>query len=133
MLLEVGMVVLSLDAPFSSLSQDDEIASLGDLLEDTSTLGPAEQVEKNEVTTLLATAIDNLPERERVLISLYYNDELTMKEISKVMRVSESRVCQLHMQAVLRLRAALNIHQPSEGTKGSVGMRVPTGSRRAKE
>ncbi len=133
MLLEVGMVVLSLDAPFSSLSQDDEVASLGDLLEDTSTLGPAEQVEKNEVTTLLAAAIDNLPERERVLISLYYNDELTMKEISKVMRVSESRICQLHMQAVLRLRAALNIHQSSEGTKGSMGMRVPTSSKRVRE
>ncbi|MFL5624341.1 MAG: FliA/WhiG family RNA polymerase sigma factor [Ktedonobacteraceae bacterium] len=128
MLLEVGMVVLSLDAPFSSFSQDDEVASLGDLLEDTSTPGPAEQVEKNEVATLLATAIDNLPERERILISLYYNDELTMKEISKVMRVSESRVCQLHMQAVLRLRAALNVHQPSEDSKGSVSMRVPTGS-----
>ncbi len=117
MLLEVGIVVLSLDAPFSSLAQDDEVASLGDLLEDTSTPGPDEQVEKNELTTLLASAIDNLPERERILVSLYYNDELTMKEISKVMRVSESRVCQLHMQAVLRLRASLNVHQESIGPK----------------
>src|SRR5436309_14407414 len=80
MLLEVGIVVLSLDAPFSSLSQDDEIASLGDLLEDTSAPGPAEQVEKNELTALLAAAVDNLPERERILISLYYHDVLTMKE-----------------------------------------------------
>ncbi len=128
MLLEVGIVVLSLDAPFSSLSQDDEVASLGDLLEDTSTLGPAEQVEKNELATLLAAAIDNLPERECILVSLYYNDELTMKEISKVMGVSESRVCQLHMQAVLRLRAALNVHQESRVTTRAQHMRVPTGS-----
>jgi RNA polymerase sigma factor FliA len=128
MLLEVGIIVLSLDAPFSSLSQDDEVASLGDLLEDTSTPGPAEQVEKNELTTLLAAAIDNLPERERILVSLYYSDELTMKEISKVMGVSESRVCQLHMQAVLRLRACLNVHQEARVTQKAHEMRVPTGS-----
>ncbi len=128
MLLEVGIVVLSLDAPFSSFSQDDEIASLGDLLEDTSALGPAEEVEKNELTVSLAAAVDNLPERERILISLYYHDELTMKEISKVMGVSESRVCQLHMQAILRLRAALNLYQESESTKGSLAMPVPTGN-----
>jgi RNA polymerase sigma factor for flagellar operon FliA len=134
MLLEVGIVVLSLDAPFSSLSQDDEIASLGDLLEDSSAPGPAEQVEKNELTSLLAAAVDNLPERERILIALYYHDELTMKEISKVMGVSESRVCQLHMQAILRLRAALNLHHESESTKGSLAMPVSTGnSKRIRE
>src|SRR5256884_2913135 len=60
MLLEVGIVVLSLDAPFSSLSQDDEIASLGDLLEDTSVPCPAEQVEKNELAASLAAAVENL-------------------------------------------------------------------------
>ncbi|HYL45209.1 MAG TPA: FliA/WhiG family RNA polymerase sigma factor [Ktedonobacteraceae bacterium] len=133
-LLEVGIVVLSLDAPFSSLSQDDEIASLGDLLEDTRAAGPAEQVEKNELTSLLAAAVDNLPERERILISLYYHDELTMKEISKVLGVSESRVCQLHMQAILRLRAALNLHHESASTKGSLALPVPTGnSKRTRE
>ena len=128
MLLEVGIVVLSLDAPFSSLAQDDEIASLGDLLEDTSVPCPAEQVEKNELTALLAVAVENLPERERILISLYYHDELTMKEISKVMGVSESRVCQLHMQAILRLRATLNIHHEFESTGGSLAIPVPAGS-----
>src|SRR6266853_5599087 len=111
MLLEVGIVILSLDAPLGSLMQDDEVASLSDLLEDPDTMGPAEQVEQQELITLLTTAIDRLPERERLLLSLYYREELTMKEISKVMGVSESRVCQLHMQAVLRLRAAMNVYQ----------------------
>jgi RNA polymerase sigma factor for flagellar operon FliA len=101
---------------------------LGDLLEDTSALGPAEQVEKNELTALLAAAVDNLPERERILISLYYHDELTMKEISKVMGVSESRVCQLHMQAILRLRAGLNTHQEAESTKESPAIQVSVAS-----
>ncbi|HLJ33477.1 MAG TPA: FliA/WhiG family RNA polymerase sigma factor, partial [Ktedonobacteraceae bacterium] len=117
MLLEVGIVVLSLDAPLSSLLQDDEVASLGDLLEDSRSPGPDEQVERTELMNALIVAIDRLPERERLLLSLYYHEELTMKEISSLMNVSESRICQLHMQAVLRLRTALNEQAISEGTR----------------
>src|SRR5438067_1159707 len=126
MLLEVGIVILSLDAPLGSLMQDDEVASLSDLLEDPDTMGPAEQVEQQELITFLTTAIDRLPERERLLLSLYYHEELTMKEISKVMGVSESRVCQLHMQAVLRLRAIMNVQQDSEDTTRSKQLRMTT-------
>ncbi len=89
-------------------------------------MGPAEQVEQQELITLLTTAIDRLPERERLLLSLYYHEELTMKEISKVMGVSESRVCQLHMQAVLRLRAAMNLQQDFEDTTRSKQRHVTT-------
>jgi len=52
-------------------------------------------------------AIDRLPERERMVLSLYYGDELNLKEIGAVMKVTESRVCQLHGQALVRLRARL--------------------------
>src|SRR5207302_8828222 len=114
MLLEVGIVIRSLDAPLGSLMQDDEVASLSDLLEDPDTMGPAEQVEQQELITFLTTAIDRLPERECLLLSLYYHEELTMKEISKVMGISESRVCQLHMQAVMRLRGNLHSYDPDE-------------------
>src|SRR3989440_9977686 len=62
MLLQVGLVILSLDAPLGSLMQDDEVASLSDLLEDPDTMGPAEQVEQQELITFLTTAIDRLPE-----------------------------------------------------------------------
>lgn len=55
----------------------------------------------------LAKAIDSLPERERLLMSLYYNNELNLKEIGEVLGVSESRVSQIHSQTVLRLRAKL--------------------------
>jgi RNA polymerase sigma factor for flagellar operon FliA len=108
MLLEVGITVMSLDAPLGSLVQDDSVASLGDLLEDHDVLGPAEEVEQRELLAALNAAIDRLPERDKLLLSLYYHEELTMKEISKMMKISESRVCQLHIQAVLRLRSALN-------------------------
>lgn len=55
----------------------------------------------------LAAAIDQLPERERVMMSLYYNDELNLKEIGQILGVSESRVSQIHSQTVLRLRGKL--------------------------
>lgn len=119
MLLEVGMMVLSLDAPLASLAQEDDVASLGDLIEDPDATGPAEQVEQHELLHSLHEAINLLPPREQRLLTLYYQNELTMKEISKDMAVSESRVCQLHMQAVSRLRAAMDVRQKNEGNSGT--------------
>ena len=55
----------------------------------------------------LADAIKELPERERLVMSLYYDDELNLKEIGAVLKVTESRVCQLHGQALVRLKARL--------------------------
>jgi len=55
----------------------------------------------------LTEAIDQLPERERLVMSMYYDDELNLKEIGVVLNVTESRVCQLHGQALLRLKARL--------------------------
>lgn len=111
MLQEAGTIVLSLDAPLGPLAQDEGVTSLGDLLEDEHSPGPDAQVEAQELLVLLRVALDQLPERERMLLALYYREELTMKEISKIMNVSESRVCQLHIQAILRLRNALHIQQ----------------------
>lgn len=62
---------------------------------------------KTELRDLLAKAIDALPKKERLVVSLYYYDELTMKEIGKVLGVNESRVSQLHTKAMLRLRTKL--------------------------
>jgi RNA polymerase sigma factor for flagellar operon FliA len=112
MLLEMSTTVLSLDAPLSAFMQDDEATALSDLLEDHNATGPDEQVERNELERSLSTAVAYLPEREQLLLSLYYHEELTMKEISKVVNVSESRVCQLHTQAIMRLRTALHAFHP---------------------
>lgn len=135
MLLEVGVSVLSLDAPLGLFTLDDEVTTLSDLLEDQNALGPANEAEQRELRLLLATALNRLPERERVLLSLYYEEELTMKEISRVMEVSESRICQLHTQAIMRLRTTLSSHgteQTSDGRDIRETRKVKTtaGSRR---
>ncbi len=69
---------------------------------------PEQYVEENEMKNTLAEVIDELPEREKKVIFLYYYEELTLKEISRVLEVSESRVSQLHTKAVSRLRASMS-------------------------
>jgi len=69
--------------------------------------GPDELCLRSEVKDQLAAAISTLGEREQMVISLYYKEELTMKEIAAVLQIGESRVCQIHALAIPRLRAAL--------------------------
>lgn len=64
-----------------------------------------EQLNLKELTSVLGESINALPEKERLVLTLYYYEELTMKEIGKVLDVSESRVCQLHGKALLKLRS----------------------------
>lgn len=68
---------------------------------------PEHYVEENEMKHTLASVIEQLPEREKKVIFLYYYEELTLKEISRVLEVSESRVSQLHTKAVSRLRVSM--------------------------
>jgi len=67
---------------------------------------PDQEVYQSQFRAQLAESIDQLPDRERLVLSLYYEQELNLKEIGAVLDVSESRVCQIHGQAVMRLRAA---------------------------
>jgi RNA polymerase sigma factor for flagellar operon FliA len=69
--------------------------------------GQHERLERLELRQRLAAAIGQIPERERQVLSLYYEEELTLAEIGEVLNVSESRVSQLRTQAIARLRAAL--------------------------
>lgn len=64
-------------------------------------------LEDDDFRDSLAEAIEHLPEREKLVMSLYYDDELNLREIGEVLGVSESRVCQIHGQAMVRLRARL--------------------------
>ena len=68
---------------------------------------PADVLEEEGMRELLVAAIDSLPEREKLMMSLYYEKDLNLREIGEVLGVSESRVCQLHTQAIARLRAKM--------------------------
>jgi RNA polymerase sigma factor for flagellar operon FliA len=68
---------------------------------------PLDVVVAEEEKELLAGAIDKLPERQRLVLALYYHEEMTLKEIGLVLGVSESRVCQLHAQAISKLRTVI--------------------------
>ena len=74
---------------------------------DTASPDPQALLERRELTILLARAIEKLPERERVILALYYHEELTMKEVGKVLGVNESRVSQIHSKAIEKLRRRL--------------------------
>lgn len=68
---------------------------------------PVETTEYLELKDTLSKAIDKLPEKERLVVSLYYYDELTLKEISIIMKLSEARISQLHTKAIIRMRGYL--------------------------
>jgi RNA polymerase sigma factor for flagellar operon FliA len=80
---------------------------LPEILEDENLLDPSLAVHFAELQEILARSIEELPDKEKLLISLYYYEELTMKEIGQIMGYTESRISQLHTQAILRLRARL--------------------------
>ncbi len=79
-----------------------------DIMEEISAGSPLNLLVNMEIKNNLKNAIDQLPEKERLVLSLYYYEELTMKETGRVMDLTESRVCQLHAQAVLRLKSMVN-------------------------
>jgi len=107
MLAEVnGIALISLD----ELRHDDEDGTernLLDFIANPEEMNPAEVLNLDQVYRVVADAIEQLPDKERLVVSLYYNDELTMKEIGAILDLTESRVSQIHTQAILRLRAKL--------------------------
>ena len=97
---------LSLDEVWENDDGNKPISRL-QTVEDSLIMNQFSFVHQNEVRELLAQAIDKLPEKEKLVIVLYYYENLTLREIGEVLNVSESRVCQIHTKVVLRLRAHL--------------------------
>lgn len=94
--------VLSMDAG----AQDDDAIDYPD-----ASSGPMEQLQQNEFQSVLADNIGKLPEREKLVLSLYYDEEMNLREIGATLNISESRVCQIHGQALLRLKARMRSWQ----------------------
>lgn len=87
--------------------EDGSAPRLVDTLQDSAALDPQAMAEHGEARQLLARAVEQLPDREKVVVSLYYFEGLTLAEIGRVLGVTESRICQLHTKAVLHLRTKL--------------------------
>ncbi|MCD8024675.1 MAG: FliA/WhiG family RNA polymerase sigma factor [Candidatus Gastranaerophilales bacterium] len=86
----------------------DESVEIIDTIEDSKSERPDEAAEKKDAKKELECALKRLPERERMLLVLYYHENMTLKEIGETINVSESRVCQLHAQAIMKLRNILS-------------------------
>jgi RNA polymerase sigma factor for flagellar operon FliA len=71
---------------------------------------PAENLNREQLKTILAEAIRNLSEKEQIVISLYYYEELTLKEIGQVLNLTESRICQIHSAALIKMKNRLKEH-----------------------
>jgi RNA polymerase sigma factor for flagellar operon FliA len=118
---EVGISVGELQATLLDISQTsivalDDVRNVGDkgdtitlmeTIEDKRAEEPGDGIELAELKSLLVEAIGDLPDKEKQVISLYYYNNLTLKEIGDIMGVTESRICQMHARAVLRLRSKL--------------------------
>lgn len=86
--------------------QGDKLA-LVETIEDTRTASPMEAFESEEMKSILAEAINRLPEREKIVVTLYYFEGLTLAQIGEVLGVTESRICQMHTKAVLALKGKI--------------------------
>jgi RNA polymerase sigma factor FliA len=99
--------IAALDELWTVSAGGDQIALL-DTIEDTSGPSPASALDETELREAIADSIARLPEREKLVVTLYYYEELTLREIGEVLGVTESRVSQLHTKAVLRLKSRLS-------------------------
>ena len=100
--------VVALDELLTVGGEKGDKLSLVDTLEDTKAEDPVAAFETEETKFLLARAINQLPEREKIVVTLYYYEGLTLAEIGRVLGVTESRICQMHTKAVLQLRAKMS-------------------------
>ena len=100
-----GVSMVNLDELRSG--SDSDQSGFGDIFEDVKAENPFHSLKSRELRQAVSDCISSLPEKERLVISLYYYEDLNMKEIGNVLGITESRVCQIHTKAVGRLRSRL--------------------------
>lgn len=98
----------SVDSLYDKKGSGDETVEIIDTIEDEKSERPEDAIEKKDAKRELEKALSKLPERERMLLVFYYHENMTLKEIGEAINVSESRVCQLHAQAIMKLRNILS-------------------------
>jgi RNA polymerase sigma factor FliA len=106
-LADSNRILVSLD----TMHDDDEGGPLHEYFRDDTQADPSEMMEQDGLIEKMARAIQSLPERQQLMLSLYYNDALTFREIGKVMNVTEARVSQMHSSAIFNLKALMRDEQ----------------------
>ena len=99
--------IVALDELWSISGSEGDSSALIDTLEDPKSKDPSRMLDLSEMKACLADAIDALPRREKIVIALYYYENLTLREIGEVLGVTESRISQMHTKAVMRLKGRL--------------------------
>ena len=99
--------VVALDELWTVSDSSGDTVSLLDTIQDPAAVDPSRELDLTDMKDRLADAIARLPEREKLVVALYYYENLTLREIGEVLGVTESRVSQLHTKAVLRLKSRL--------------------------
>ncbi len=99
---------VSVNSIYDKKGTGDDSVEIIDTIEDDKSTRPEEEMENKDAKKELEYALKKLPERERTLLVFYYHENMTLKEIGEAINVSESRVCQLHAQAIMKLRNILS-------------------------
>lgn len=105
---------------YDKKGSSDESVEIIDTIQDEHSQNPLEQLVDKDVKHELQMALKRLPERERMIMVLYYHENMTLKEIGDTINVSESRVCQLHAQAIMKLKNILNSNRTDRLKKSIV-------------
>ena len=107
--------IAALDELWTSSSHGGDPVALIDTIEDPQAAEPQSAMAQTELREALGESIARLPEREKLVVTLYYYEELTLREIGEVLGVTESRVSQLHTKAILRLKGRLQDGEVDQG------------------
>ena len=108
---EIMSCDVSVNSIYDKKGSGEDSVEIIDTIEDENSSRPEDEIEKVDAKKELELALKKLPERERTLLVFYYHENMTLKEIGEAINVSESRVCQLHAQAIMKLRNILSVNR----------------------
>ncbi len=110
-IVEIMSSDVTVNSIYDKKGNGEDSVEIIDTIEDENSQRPEDKIEKVDAKKELQMALKKLPERERTLLVFYYHENMTLKEIGEAINVSESRVCQLHAQAIMKLRNILSVNR----------------------
>ena len=119
-IIEIMSGDVSVNSIYDKKGVGEDSVEIIDTIEDENSSRPEEEIERTDAKKELEQALKKLPERERTLLVFYYHENMTLKEIGEAINVSESRVCQLHAQAIMKLRNILSANRTERLNKAII-------------